>query len=396
MKKAYYNENNRYVAQQLRNLIANGDIAAGDVDERDIRDVRPDDLRGYIQCHFFAGIGGWSLALRLAGWPDDRPVWTGSCPCQPFSAAGAGLGFADERHLWPFWHWLIAQRRPAKIFGEQVASKDVEPWIDLVFTDLEATGYACGTNPFPSASVGAPHIRDRAYFVADADYARSQGRLGVHECTPERSARASGVASVVAHDHGRATPSSNRFHDVEHNAQSCSGSSLMAHTDVGACRQGNPIDGGRHPRGDAITRARPRGYVMSRELANAELSPGCTEHECEPGRRAESPTHIAKPRSVSEEHVAGPTNGFWRVADWLLCRDEKWRPVEPGTFPLVDGLPAGMGKLSTGLRRLVEVAGLDAASLKRAKAYRVGSLRGYGNAINPHQAAEFIKAAEEA
>ena len=86
---AYYNENNRFAAQWLRNLIAAGDIAPGDVDERSITEVRPDDLRGYTQCHFFAGIGGWSAALRLAGWPDDRPVWTGSCPCQPFSAAGA-------------------------------------------------------------------------------------------------------------------------------------------------------------------------------------------------------------------------------------------------------------------------------------------------------------------
>ena len=87
---AYYNEIDPYAAQWLRNLISSGHIAAGDVDERSIVEVRPDDLRGYTQCHFFAGIGVLSHALRLAGWSDDRPVlvWTASLPCQPFSAAG--------------------------------------------------------------------------------------------------------------------------------------------------------------------------------------------------------------------------------------------------------------------------------------------------------------------
>ena len=106
---AYYNEIDPYAAQWLRNLIDAGHIAPGDVDERSIEDVLPTDLAGYTQCHFFAGIGVWSLALRRAGWSDDRPVWTGSCPCQPFSAAGKGVGFDDERHLWPAFHWLIQQ-----------------------------------------------------------------------------------------------------------------------------------------------------------------------------------------------------------------------------------------------------------------------------------------------
>ncbi|WP_322111406.1 DNA cytosine methyltransferase [Tistrella sp.] len=92
--------------------MADGLIPAGDVDERDIRDVLPSDLDQYRQCHFFAGIGGWALALRWAVWPSDRPIWTGSCPCQPFSAAGRRRGFADERHLWPAWAWLISQSRP--------------------------------------------------------------------------------------------------------------------------------------------------------------------------------------------------------------------------------------------------------------------------------------------
>ena len=165
---AYYNEIDPYAALWLRNLIEAGHIAPGVVDERSIEDVHPNDLRGFTQCHFFAGVGVWSLALRRAGWSDDRPVWTGSCPCQPFSAAGAGAGFEDARHLWPSFAWLIKQCKPAIIFGEQVASKAVEPWVDLVHADVEALGYAFGAVPFPSAGVGAPHIRDRLYWVADS------------------------------------------------------------------------------------------------------------------------------------------------------------------------------------------------------------------------------------
>lgn len=71
---AYYNEINPDAAAHLRSLIAAGQIAPGIVDERSIEDVRPDELAGYAQCHFFAGIGIWSLALRQAGIPDDYPI----------------------------------------------------------------------------------------------------------------------------------------------------------------------------------------------------------------------------------------------------------------------------------------------------------------------------------
>jgi DNA (cytosine-5)-methyltransferase 1 len=164
---AFYNEIDPYAAQWLRNLIEAGHIAPGVVDERSIEDINPDELRQYTQCHFFAGIGVWSYALRLAGWPDDRPVWTGSCPCQPFSAAGKGKGFADERHLWPAFHHLISECRPPVVFGEQVASKDGLGWLDVVQTDLEGTGYACGAADLCAAGVGAPHKRQRLFFVAE-------------------------------------------------------------------------------------------------------------------------------------------------------------------------------------------------------------------------------------
>lgn len=172
---AYYNEIDRYAAQWLRNLIEAGFIAPGDVDERSIVDVRAGDLAGYDQCHFFAGLGGWSHALRLAGWPDDRPVWTGSCPCQPFSAAGRRAGFRDARDLWPAWFGLISESRPAIIFGEQV---DEQPlWIDRCCLDLESRDYAVAAAVLPACAVGAPHRRDRFWFVADGERERLPSRV---------------------------------------------------------------------------------------------------------------------------------------------------------------------------------------------------------------------------
>jgi DNA (cytosine-5)-methyltransferase 1 len=286
---AYYNEIDPYAAQWLRNLIAAGHIAPGEVDERSIEDVAPDDLAGYDQCHFFAGIGVWSLALRQAGWPDDRPIWTGSCPCQPFSAAGKGGGFDDERHLWPSFHWLIEQCRPSVVAGEQVAGKGGAAWLDLVSADLEGTGYAFGAVVSPAAGYGAPHIRHRTYWVADADNKRF----------PEaRSAFARERIAI-----GRASGS-------------------LADADD----------------------TRPQGWGGVSECA------------------AEQPAGAG-----GVVGWPGPTNGYWRDADWLGCRDGKWRPSRPGTFPLAHGAAA-----------------------------RVGRLRAYGNAIVAPQAAEFIRAYLEA
>jgi DNA (cytosine-5)-methyltransferase 1 len=288
--RAYYNEHNKWKAQALRNLMAAGLIAPGDIDERSIEDVRPDDLRGYTQCHFFAGIGVWSRALRLAGWDDERAIWTGSCPCQPFSAAGKGAGFDDERHLWPAWHWLIQERRPVAVIGEQVASSDAAPWLDLVHADLEGLGFTVGALAFPAAGIGAPHIRDRAYWcgvlgLADADNARLEGWQILPERTDQLAAGAHGLARSVAdadrdrYEAWRETPAPLGY------------------------------------RGSAYTESWPSGY-----------------------------------------NVHGAVNGFWRDADWLPCSDDKWRPVEPTSFPLVDGPTAAMGRLHAYGDAIVEPA----------------------------------------
>lgn len=180
----YYNEWEPYPAQWLRNLIKAGHLPEGEVDERDIRTIQPEDLKGFTQCHFFAGIGGWPLALKLAGW-GERPVWTGSCPCQGYSNAGAKRGRQDERHLWPSWFSLIKQCRPTTLFGEQVANAITYGWLDEAFYDLESEAYACASKVLRACSVNRPHERRRVFFVAQSaigdDYRESFLLQGTHE-----------------------------------------------------------------------------------------------------------------------------------------------------------------------------------------------------------------------
>ena len=305
----YYNEFDKFAAGWLRELIKAGLIPAGDVDDRSIKDVQAGDLRGYTQCHFFAGIGGWPLALQLAGWRTDRPVWSGSCPCQPFSAAGRGDGFADDRHLWPEFHRLIGECRPAVVFGEQVASKAADAWFDLVQADVEALGYAFGCVPFPSASVGAPHIRDRAYWVADANYAGPQRRRAVRQRTAECFTWTGGVAGGMAYANG-GHPGAER--------QQPGGQQRQQPEDGGAVRMADTENSGRREeRADA---GRLGGGTGEKGNSAGLVYGGAN---CRPG----------------------PTNGLWRSADWIGCTDGKWRPVEPGLKPLAHGVPNRVGKL---------------------------------------------------
>jgi DNA (cytosine-5)-methyltransferase 1 len=166
--KAFYNEIDPYCCAWLSNLMDAGQITPGKIDDRPIEEITSDDVLGYDRAHFFAGIGGWDIALNLAGWGDGKGkiTWTGSCPCQPFSNAGQKTGTADKRHLWPAWNRLIERCRPPVIFGEQVEAAIRQGWLDAVFDDLENQAYACWAGALPACSVGAPHIRQRLWFVA--------------------------------------------------------------------------------------------------------------------------------------------------------------------------------------------------------------------------------------
>lgn len=270
----YYNDNDKAVCEWLKELIKNKLLPNGDVDDRDIRDVCADDVRGYSQCHFFAGIGGWALAIRWAGFEDARGIWTGSCPCQPFSLAGSMQGAQDKRHLWPEFYRLIRECAPAVVFGEQVAGPLGREWLAGVRSDLEALGYAVGAADLCAAGVGAPHRRQRLYWVADRTISQLLGGMG----------------------------------DSKHYGW--------------------------------------LGY--------------------KPGDSAQS-SGVVEGRVLESERPSCRCPAGWEPYEVVRFKDGKCRRIEPGTFPLADGFPE-----------------------------RVGLLRGYGNAIVPQLAAEFIQAWAEA
>lgn len=393
----YYNEWDPWAAEWIRNLMDAGQIPYGVVDTRSIEDVRPSDLKGFRHVHLFAGIGGWARAARLAGWPDTRPLWTASCPCQPFSQAGKGGGTEDERHLWPAAQWLITQCGPAEVAGEQVAGADGRTWLAFVQTDLERMGFTVGSADLCSASVGAPNIRQRLYWygLANADDSRLEGRGGSTGGPHQRLVGPGGVADGLADadvlSHVGAGDGGKARGDEHPDSRLIGG---MANADGGQ-RGGRSVVGGPVSHGQDAGRTQGLGGVAARgEAVGLEHTdgpgggPGGVMGAIQglPGDGEDERKPIAE-RGPLGSGGTRPADGFWRDADWLYCRDDAWRPVEPGLEPLVAGLPRGVGDVRAGVPRLDLVA-----SLKRAKAYRRGSLQGYGNAINAELAAEFLRA----
>ena len=340
----YYNDNDPLVCAWVRQLMFDGLIPYGVVDSRSILDVKPADLEGFTQCHFFCGIAGWAQALKLAGWLATRPVWTGSPPCQPFSAAGKLEGKDDVRHLAPHFISLVAACRPPVLFGEQVASAGVFgksakrvrgapewAWLDDLSDRLEAAHYAVGASDIPAAGVGAPHIRQRTFFGA------------------VRLAESGGV--------GR---------------QWGQGS---AHGGVNDGQDAGRVEGDNGIARDC--------QVGPERLADSH-EPGSQGRQGMPERPVECAAGSGG--LADSQPPSGTDHGGWDDVDWLFCRDGKWRPVKSSVQRLADGLPGSV--VPCGAHSPL------AQSTKAAR--RVMRLRGYGNAIVPQAAALFIKAFDTA
>lgn len=295
----YYNEIEPSAIAWLKELIKAGEIPDGHIDTRSIVDVRPEELSGFDQCHFFAGIAGWPLALRMAGYEHVKGLWTGSCPCQPFSAAGKRKGTSDARHLWPEMRRLVGQCRPAIVLGEQVASKDGRTWCAGVRADMEALGYAFGTADLCAAGIGAPHIRQRLYWGAAA-------RVGSVERGCDFG-REWGMGSVATHSRntGLAEPECAPAEQGRATDKSAEG--------AGARSAGTPDESGR--RGDIGGRLGDANNQGSQGHGNAG--------EC---TRELSP---------------------WSPSTLIHCADGKTRRIcpEPGVFPLAHGIPGRVGLL---------------------------------------------------
>ena len=350
---AYYNEIDPKAAAWLRQLIKNGLIVQGEVDERSIIEVLPSDIKGFTQCHFFAGIGGWSYALRLAGWSDNKPVWTGSCPCQPFSTAGANKGKSDDRHLWPHFFRLIRECQPNTLFGEQVEGAIRHGWLDDLQTDLEGEGYAVGHCVLGAHSINAAHIRQRLYWVGHSKrdgYSADTDRQGVRKSKEEGRAQqfeGSSTCCGLGIPHGAG---SQQGREVAEGARH--GNSPIATSSNGG--MGNPKHNGQ----------------LASKVKRSHATPILSSEKRQDSTGEFKGTGTSTPLPHESYSV-----------EWIYCRDNKYRPIKPGIKPLVNGLPKGMVYSSDSI--------ITPNDTQEARTMR---LKGYGNAIVPQVAAEFIKA----
>ncbi len=330
---AYYNEFDPKAAAWLRELIKRGLITDGEVDDRSILDVEANDLRGFTRHHFFAGIGGWDYALQIANWPEDRPVCTASLPCQPFSSAGKQLGKADERHLLPHFLELVRGFGFRTIFGEQVPGAIKHGWLDDLCDEMERENYTTRAAVLTAAGAGAPHIRQRLYWVSDTDSFGCNLRLSTCEQETGQRSRIDCCDPI----NGVADTSIDTFGSQYRESGEGFRSQMQA-----------------------------RGHCISSGMGKPDRD------GCKPGSKTAETARYG--------HTIDATG--WNDCEWLYCRDNKYRPVKPGVKPVVNWVPERM------VRSGDSCESIDTDNTQEARVIR---LKGYGNAIVPKVAAWFIK-----
>jgi DNA (cytosine-5)-methyltransferase 1 len=283
---------------------------------------------------------------------------------------------------------------------------------------LEGAGYAVGAADLCAAGVGAPHIRQRLYWVANADVsANERGQSQPSERAVEKgddglcrraysSTGGLGIDGSAPGNAGHAPqrdPTCRQRHPEASDDDFCG--SCGKYWDYCDCvlpglpRRAEAEDGANEARGQDAP-GNVSGILESATAAEACPSGGLANSECNGvgagrGREAVEGRAITErsaqqsDRLCDDSRMANPNGGkpsyrdvqrgrrlvqltqdplagFWRGSDWLACTDGKARPVEPGTFPLAHGY--------TG---------------------RVGQLRAYGNSLCEAVAQEFVEAVME-
>ena len=333
----------------------------------------------YVHGSLFSGIGGFDFAAELMGWENafhceinpfarhilkyywpnaqsyeditstDFTIWrskidilSGGFPCQPFSSAGKRKGTADDRHLWPEMLRAIREIAPHFVVGETVSN--IAHWtggevFEMVCCDLENEGYEIIPFNIPAAGIGAPHQRQRIWFIAkQLDSMANAGGIGC------------GGRELSKGDNPKRQPMDQAEPDNRHKVR-CKASGC-GYSPCNACGKSN----GGHKSG--------KGKSPGMDLEG---------HKLHKAGRKQSPNYAtASDRSGMREQIPGWK--AWPAQSPLLGRD--------------DGISAGLDRItvpSRGKRRTLN----EQQSFNR---WRRESIKGYGNAIVPQIALEIFRA----
>lgn len=359
-------------------------------------------------------------------WRGKVDVLTGGFPCQPFSTAGKRRGAEDDRYLWPEMLRAIREIRPAWVIGENVAgiTSMVQPGsevtvesqaslfetsdketlleqeyvIETVCRDLEREGYSVQPILIPACGVGAPHRRDRVWFVA-CKTLENTGNVG---CLGQR---------VLYEQQGRAEPVG-----ASENRASCFweelGKTIANRSDTGieSLRQGreneiHELESTSHPNCSRGLQFGERRDIRDKEQYDPDKEPERHEQPSRFGGSGEayvisdtdSPRFQAKGTEQQTTGIAGSrlqglianaegkqlenTLQAWRriTGSTNLYRKKDWRnfPTQPPVCRRYDGLPFDVDYLAIPFTK-----------------WRQESIKAYGNAIVPQVAFEIFKAIE--
>jgi DNA (cytosine-5)-methyltransferase 1 len=360
-------------------------------------------------------------------WRGKIDILTGGFPCQPFSVAGQRKGQEDDRYLWPEMLRAIREIRPTWIIGENVggiismvqpgseitvesqaslfeeADKETileqEYVVETVCRDLEQEGYKVHPIVIPACAVGAPHRRDRIFFIA---YRSDAGAESVQRKRKDRVYQSEITSDTNSHDAGRSgheevecqtgksQTAERKWEWVRCNAKrigkegtftysQCTGSGQIQQEIQSQQPDGNGVNGISHERNVTDTNGQMlQKRLKTRRWQNAEeirtrLDNGTKRF----GGLRYAP--YAKDQRFQERYISPirEESGFNSRLPYETRRNWRNFPTQSPICRGNDGLPFDVVRLTISLT-----------------AWCTGSIKGYGNAIVSQVMYEIFKAIE--